>query len=65
MSKPENPHYVMSYEQMHHHIGHNLELNDIWDWETNRETGIEIRCSDCEGTEPLIDYDNPTKPHKP
>lgn len=48
---------LLTYEELHEHIGHTIDLNDIWDWDTNRETGIEIRCRDCEGCEPLLEMD--------
>lgn len=53
--------YLMEYDQLHYHIGHKIILNDIWDWHTNRESGLEIRCEEkeCEGCEPLLEIDNP------
>jgi len=51
--------YSMNYDELNEHIGHNIELNDIWDWNTNRQIGIEVRCKDCD-TEPLFDqYETP------
>ncbi len=53
--------YVLPYDGLRHHVGHEIEINDVWDWITNRETGIEIRCLEvgCEGCEPLLEADNP------
>lgn len=51
----------MDYEQLRHHVGHKLELQDVTDWSSNLETSIELRCmeKECEGCEPLLDMDNP------
>lgn len=51
----------MSYDELAHHIGHKVELNDVLDWDTNRVTSIEIRCTNkaCEGCEPLLEIDTP------
>ncbi len=56
---PKNA-YVMPYDALRHHVGHKIEIYDVWDWQTNRESGIEIRCleDDCEGCEPLLEMDN-------
>jgi len=53
--------YYMDYDVMRYHIGHKIELNDVWDWQTNRESGLEIRCAnkECEGCEPIFEIDNP------
>ena len=53
--------YIMPYEALCQHVGHKIEINDVWDWETNTETSVEIRClhGDCEGCEPLLEVDNP------
>ena len=51
--------WLLTYDELHEHIGHKIVLNDIWDWGTNREIGIEIRCETCEASEPLLDYDLP------
>lgn len=61
MSKNNTPHYIMSYDELAHHIGHKIELNDVLDWNTNRVTSIEIRCTNkaCEGCEPLLEIDTP------
>lgn len=56
-----NP-YIAIYNELRDHIGHQLELNDIWDWTTNRETGLEIRCKTCAekgACEPLLELDTP------
>jgi hypothetical protein len=52
---------IMDYDALHQHIGHKIELNDVWDWQTNREVGLEIRCTekDCESSEPLLQIDTP------
>ena len=55
----KNTPYIMSYNELRYHVGHKIELNDVWDWGTNRETSIEIRCSQCEGVEPLLEVDVP------
>jgi len=58
--EPQEPiHYAIDYDGLHAHIGHKIVVNDIWDWATNRETGLEIRCADCEGEEPLLEMDLP------
>jgi hypothetical protein len=46
--------YSMDYDELNEHIGHTIVCNDVWDWQTNRQTGIEIRCLDCD-TEPLFE----------
>lgn len=53
----------MNYEEMRFHVGHKLVLFDVWDWETNREIGLEIRCANkkCEGCEPILTFDIPKK----
>jgi len=48
----------MEYKELRQHVGHNIEINDVTDWQSNLEIGIEIRCIDCE-TEPLFEIDNP------
>lgn len=55
--------YTMNYEEMRFHVGHKLVLFDVWDWETNREIGLEIRCANkkCEGCEPILTFDIPKK----
>lgn len=57
---PENT-YCLPYDELRCHVGHKVEIIDVWDWVTNRETSIEIRCleEDCEGCEPLLEADNP------
>ena len=51
------------YNAFHYHIGHKVEILDVWDWHTNIETSIEIRCSEpsCEGCEPLLEMDMPNE----
>ena len=60
---PKNT-YIMPYDELRHHVGHEIEINDVWDWQTNRESGIEIRCreDECAGCEPLLETDNPHTP---
>ena len=53
----KNNTYTMPYEAMRYHIGHNIQLNDVWDWQTNRETSLEVRCNDCENCEPIMEVD--------
>lgn len=48
--------YVIDYDDLRYHVGHKIEINDVWDWHTNRETSIEIRCLDCD-CEPLLEVD--------
>ena len=52
---------VLPYDDLRRHVGHEIEINDVWDWATNRESGVEIRCreNDCAGCEPLLEADNP------
>ena len=56
--------YILSYDELRFHVGHDIEIGDVWDWVTNRETGIEIRCREvgCEDCEPLLEADNPDAP---
>lgn len=63
MYMPKNT-YIMPYDELRRHVGHEIEINDVWDWQTNRETGIEIRCreDECAGCEPLLETDNPQTP---
>ena len=56
MSKKQKP-YVLSYDELREHVGHDIEINDVWDFGTNREIEVEIRCKDCEGCEPLLSMD--------
>jgi len=53
--------YLMPYDELRYHVGHDIEINDVWDWHTNKETSIEIRCreNECAGCEPLLEVDNP------
>ena len=53
--------YQMMYDDLRQHVGHTIKLNEVWDWGSNSETGVEIRCleSECDGCEPLLEVDNP------
>lgn len=55
--------YCLQYDELRRHVGHKIELLDVWSWETNSEHGIEIRCleEECEGGEPLLEADNPNR----
>jgi len=55
MSEPQV--YSMGYDELNTHVGHRIEINDVWDWGTNRQTGIEVRCLDCEGEGPLFEVE--------
>ena len=48
--------YFMDYDELLSHQNCDLELNEVWDWQTNRPISIEIRCKNCE-TEPLFEID--------
>lgn len=50
---------MMGYDELSYHIGHKLELNEVYDWQSNLVIGLEIRCADCEGCEPILELDNP------
>lgn len=49
------------YETFRYHIGHKIEILDVWDWRTNREFSLELRCAEpsCEGCDPLLEMDMP------
>lgn len=53
----------MTYKELREHVGHKVVLNDVTDWGSNLETGIELRCEDCEACEPLLEMDNPVVEH--
>jgi hypothetical protein len=58
---PENKYWWLPYDELRFHIGHKIEIIDVWSWQTNSEQGIEIRCREegCDGCEPLLEADNP------
>lgn len=55
---PKNA-YLMPYEELRYHVGHKITLSDVWNWQTNREYELEIRCEDCISCEPLLSIDTP------
>ena len=54
-------HYITSYDELHDHIGHKLQVIEVYDWATNREIALEIICTTCgdDPGEPLVMFDNP------
>lgn len=62
MSKKKYDVFHMDDESMQMHCGHTLILQDVWSWQENRQTGIELRCVTCGGDggsdeEPLFEMD--------
>ena len=58
---PDTEAWAMPYDQLYEHIGHKIGLNDVWDWQTNRQSELEIRCADCDGEEPILTIDAPAR----
>lgn len=50
---------IMSYEELSNHVGHKIEINHVFSWQTNNESSLEIRCLEkgCESCEPLLEID--------
>lgn len=49
---------LLSYDELRQHTNCKIELNDVTDFQTNKEIAVEIRCVDCENSEPLLTLDN-------
>lgn len=56
LKKPKSYSFV-EYDQLRQYVGKKITLDDVWDWQTNRESGLEIRCEEAD--EPIFQIDNP------